>query len=139
MDPWQPLNTSDQQIRLLEVAPRNKHANNIECRLKTVSLVSDPAYEALSYVWGGWENSQEILLDGLKHTVTKNLHDALSIMQLSDEPRTLWVCTKYIGGTSAVPKTNWNYITGRRSLYRPNEHTGAHESGRDDGQGLLPG
>lgn len=91
MDRWLPLSTSEQQIRLLEVAPR-EHADCIHCRLVVVSLLTDPTYEALSYVWGTLEAVQEIILDGSKHTVTRNLHDALTTMQYADRSRLLWVC-----------------------------------------------
>lgn len=96
MDRWLPLSTSDQQIRLLEVASREYDPDHINCQLKIVSLQSDPVYEALSYVWGGWDNAQEIMLNGSKHTVTKNLYDALRIMQRADCPRTLWVRLTWI-------------------------------------------
>ncbi|KZM19398.1 hypothetical protein ST47_g9453 [Ascochyta rabiei] len=106
MDRWQPLSTSDQQIRLLEVAPREQDSKSVNCILKIVSLLSDPTYEALSYVWGEWEDSMEIILDGSKHTVTKNLHDALKVMQNANRPRTLWVDAVCIDQTNIQERTS---------------------------------
>lgn len=48
-------------------------------------------YEALSYVWGAREATDNIFLDGCPFTVTENLYQALECLRQPDEDRLLWI------------------------------------------------
>jgi hypothetical protein len=63
----------------------------LQCSTEIVSLVDQPAYEALSYVWGDAAIRQNILFDGDLFSVTENLAVALYHLRLPDNPRRLWV------------------------------------------------
>ena len=87
------LDSSRNQIRLLQVLP---HANSsadqeVHCSLFAVSLDDEPNYEALSYVWGDPSNPAEILLDGCRFFVTRNLAAALQALQNSSTERVMWI------------------------------------------------
>ncbi|KAF4621538.1 hypothetical protein G7Y89_g14534 [Cudoniella acicularis] len=48
-------------------------------------------YEALSYTWGRNQKTDDILVNGNKLGITKNLYLALRYLRLEDEDRILWV------------------------------------------------
>ncbi|RSL60706.1 hypothetical protein CEP53_005371 [Fusarium sp. AF-6] len=68
------LQIHGRQIRLLEVISTKPE---IVCRLKVVSLDDEPAYSALSYVWGDPAITKSILVNGKRVHVTTNLASAL--------------------------------------------------------------
>ena len=49
--PYQVLDAEQRQIRVLTLLPGNWH-DPISCELEVASLNDDPAYFALSYIWG---------------------------------------------------------------------------------------
>jgi hypothetical protein len=79
------LRSSD-SIRLLCIEPGDD-SDQIVCSLVAASFDEESGYEALSYVWGPEEPTQNIICDGKRHTVRQNLFDALSNFRLSDNPR----------------------------------------------------
>jgi hypothetical protein len=80
------------QIRLLEILPSKNHDKQyILCKLQQFDVEHAPSYEALSYCWGDATIRANIMLDAQETSVTKSLHDALSILQKPDQPRMLWV------------------------------------------------
>ncbi|KAK8112269.1 HET-domain-containing protein [Apiospora kogelbergensis] len=93
MDCWQPLDTSDLEIRLLDLASSQSTPNGISCMLRKASLKKHLEYEALSYVWRTPISTEPktILLHGVPHPVTDNLHAALEGLRYHERPRTLWV------------------------------------------------
>ncbi|KAL7964967.1 heterokaryon incompatibility domain-containing protein [Trichoderma sp. SZMC 28014] len=88
---WQPLSSARSEIRILEVSPAQSASDSIICHLQTVSLLDQPEYEALSYVWGTSSSSRQIFLNGNKITVTDNLFDALTYLRDVKKIRALWV------------------------------------------------
>lgn len=91
MDLWQPLQSSQREIRVLSLEPSNNPSSRIVCNLKSVSLNDNPKYEALSYVWGDASDRRVITLGQKEYSVTVNLFDALTNLRSPDTPRTLWV------------------------------------------------
>ena len=77
---YSPLNESLLEIRPLEIvsAPDD---GKIQCKLSVVSLKTNPAFTALSYVWGDAKITKEILLDGQTVQVTSNLAGALEYVK----------------------------------------------------------
>lgn len=51
----------------------------------------NPAYEALSYVWGDREEGRQIFLNGIPFRVTQNLYAALAQLRLFERERVLWI------------------------------------------------
>jgi hypothetical protein len=89
---YKPLNSSPKQpmIRLLELLP-GPASQTIECRFNPVPLLSKRYYEALSYCWGDPVVTTKIICDGLRLSVTMNLHQALYRLRSESSQRTLWV------------------------------------------------
>jgi hypothetical protein len=50
----------------------------MECDMEYVPLDSGPEYFALSYVWGDPAVTMPMVLNGIRHEVTANLHEALT-------------------------------------------------------------
>ncbi|ORY10899.1 heterokaryon incompatibility protein-domain-containing protein [Clohesyomyces aquaticus] len=80
-------------IRLLNIHP-GAADETIRCSLILAGIDEDPPpyYEALSYVWGGTEDSRSIICNGLTvHGVRKNLFDALDRLRDPEKERIIWV------------------------------------------------
>lgn len=76
-------------IRLLQIHPGSP-ADPLSVSLQTCCLKDEPAYEALSYVWGDPRVTKQIICDGVPANITVNLFSALVCFRLPDKPRTLW-------------------------------------------------
>ncbi|TGO37302.1 hypothetical protein BHYA_0100g00020 [Botrytis hyacinthi] len=91
MTPYsQPLSLSNREIRILILQPLSQ-GTPIQCTVETISLLSHPSYEALSYVWGDASIRQTITFNDTSFSVTENLAIALHHLRLPLEPRRLWV------------------------------------------------
>ncbi|KAH8893864.1 HET-domain-containing protein, partial [Thozetella sp. PMI_491] len=94
---WKPhtyneLDSSKQQIRLLELLPPSQAKGLPLNNLITVSLDEKPHYDALSYVWGtAIPESQILLADDTVLVIGRNLKNAIEDLRLSDRPRTIWI------------------------------------------------
>ncbi|KAI0097554.1 heterokaryon incompatibility protein-domain-containing protein [Nemania sp. FL0031] len=73
---YTPLDPTRREIRLLEIV-KGTNSGPIECVFHIVSLEDDIEFAALSYVWGSSDITKEILLNGQRRDVTKNLESAL--------------------------------------------------------------
>ncbi|KAI3331807.1 heterokaryon incompatibility protein-domain-containing protein [Xylariaceae sp. AK1471] len=71
----------DNDIRLLNILPGHEV---LECTLHQMPLTEEQMFYALSYVWGDWRETKEILLEGKPFKVTQNLYEAL--LQLREQP-----------------------------------------------------
>ncbi|KAJ3539208.1 hypothetical protein NM208_g5585 [Fusarium decemcellulare] len=74
-----PLDHPRKQIRLLEIIATSPQ---ICCTLRTASLLDDPTFCAMSYVWGSPSDPQDIVVNNVSFSVTKSLADALSNVQI---------------------------------------------------------
>ena len=63
----------------------------IKCVMKHANFSKEPAYEALSYVWGPDDMTHTILINEHNVTVRQNLWDALQHLRLETETRVLWI------------------------------------------------
>ncbi|KAM0228447.1 hypothetical protein ACHAP5_011942 [Fusarium lateritium] len=82
------------EIRLLHVQAGD--SDLISIQLSNVNLATEPAFWALSYVWGSWENPATVLINETPFRITRNLYNALDEYrrQFSDDGNTaafLWV------------------------------------------------
>ncbi|KAF5002419.1 hypothetical protein FGRMN_431 [Fusarium graminum] len=70
---YEPL--KDNEIRLLRVQPGV--SDSISIQLSNVNLDAQPAFWALSYVWGPIEDPAIVTINGIPFSVTRNLYHAL--------------------------------------------------------------
>ncbi|KAK8040034.1 hypothetical protein PG993_008445 [Apiospora rasikravindrae] len=85
---YEPLSKPN-DIRLLDILP-GRAGETPSISLRTANLSDEPDYEALSYVWGDVQKTEQILCNGHPVQVTTNLRDALRQLRFPDRPRTLW-------------------------------------------------
>ncbi|GLA44223.1 hypothetical protein AnigIFM63309_002809 [Aspergillus niger] len=84
------LDADNREIRLVTLE-EGFWSDEIRCSLRTLSLHDQPAYEALSYVWGDPSICRSISLNGHTFEVTENLWLAMRRLRKSTEPRVFWI------------------------------------------------
>ncbi|CAG8977569.1 hypothetical protein HYALB_00013008 [Hymenoscyphus albidus] len=90
--PYQPLDTSKHDIRLLQILPDLSTDGLIQCQLRHSTLSKASGYVALSYCWGDPVITQDIVVNGIVVPVTENLESALDQFQDPySTSRRLWV------------------------------------------------
>lgn len=98
------------QIRLLHLGKKGssqvEEPNLISCTFITVSLDEYPEYEALSYVWGDTFKEKTIQIDNEAVGITRNLHEALTQLQLPDRERVLWADAVCINQDDDLERTH---------------------------------
>ncbi|KAF2186241.1 hypothetical protein K469DRAFT_706906 [Zopfia rhizophila CBS 207.26] len=88
---FSPLKKERKEIRLISLHPGTLH-QDIKCTTSVVSLLDNPKYETLSYVWGDATKTAPIHLNGHEHHSTTNLVTALRYLREGiQEPRVLWI------------------------------------------------
>jgi hypothetical protein len=87
---YQPLEASLPLVRIL-ILEAGVWESPIRCDLRTECLDDQPAYDALSYVWGDASIVKPISLCGHEHLATANLETALRHLRQKDAERILWV------------------------------------------------
>lgn len=86
---WSTLKQERQEIRLLTLCP-GAFEQEIQCKLRIVSLDRHPNYVALSYCWGDPNSRDTISINEQKISVTRSLATALKYMRRKDEEAILW-------------------------------------------------
>lgn len=77
-------------IRILDLLP-GSFGDPLQCRLRVEAIESNPAYDALSYMWGDPSLPKaSIYLDNKVFPVTQSLESALRHVRLQDSVRHLW-------------------------------------------------
>ncbi len=91
------LEDNPAEFRLVTIQP-GVLPNPIVTSLATHPLTNHPPYEALSYVWGPYDEDDPglILLDQYAFAVTANLSRALYCLRRENVARTLWIDAIYI-------------------------------------------
>ncbi|KAJ8523080.1 hypothetical protein ONZ45_g415 [Pleurotus djamor] len=84
------LDAEKQEIRAITLHP-GEPGTTIVCSFDVVSLVDNPPYEALSYVWGDASVVREIIFGGRTWPVTSNLFVALQYLRSNEESRVVWI------------------------------------------------
>jgi Heterokaryon incompatibility protein (HET) len=75
---YQPLDASQEEIRLCFLHPSTNNNDNIECDIYNIPLCEATGnYIALSYVWGDPNITESISINGIQWPVTTNLASAL--------------------------------------------------------------
>ena len=81
-------------IRVLDVRPIAQDATKetpVECTLRIIDLDFDPAFTALSYVWGDPTPTRSIVCDGVVFGVGENCHSALWHLSKKLQGLVIWV------------------------------------------------
>jgi Heterokaryon incompatibility protein (HET) len=87
---YSPLSLTEKEIRLLVIQPCDNPKKVIKGKIVHANLESNFKYEALSYTWGGSNDTKTIFLDGKSHQVRENLELALRRLRLKQKPRIVW-------------------------------------------------
>ncbi|KAK4451144.1 heterokaryon incompatibility protein-domain-containing protein, partial [Podospora aff. communis PSN243] len=111
MSPWrhdeiyQPLQSG--WIRLAVLHPGSP-GDSITVTLKPAQLSPQPSqyYEALSYVWGMVTETEKVIVNGFRISVTPNLLLALQRLRFTDRARTLWVDAVCINQDDVAEKSH---------------------------------
>jgi len=86
---YNPLSPTKQEIRILLVVPGDR-AESLRCELRTVSLLANPRYVALSYVWGDLKLRASISLNGQDVKITQSLEAAVRAIRHEFYYTPLW-------------------------------------------------
>lgn len=96
---YKPLDTSNaNSFRILKLQPGDKDASivcnlihsRLDVRPRRRRRRKQPAYEAISYVWGSSDKTIPIYCNGKRLYITESLRDALVRVRLPDRPRMVW-------------------------------------------------
>jgi hypothetical protein len=90
---YQPLDPDPDadSIRLALIEPSQNHDDPMSCSLSHVKFAEKPRYKALSYMWGDEAVKVDILLDGARFYVGRNLWDALHYLRNSGNQMPFWI------------------------------------------------
>ncbi|KAK3331228.1 heterokaryon incompatibility protein-domain-containing protein [Apodospora peruviana] len=90
-----PLNSTNNEIRLLRLLPARSRASRIKGELFIASLENDPRpeYVALSYVWGKPTKVSKIHVGRERLGIARNLQRALKYIrpEQDEEPLVIWI------------------------------------------------
>ena len=89
-------------FRVLKLSPTA--GITLNCEIITVSLVSPPSYEALSYAWDAQAPTHPITCNGKSLFITANCEAALRRLRPRFVPRTLWIDSICIDQTSVLER-----------------------------------
>jgi hypothetical protein len=101
-----PLDRTQRSIRLLTVLPDLSNAGLIQCHIWHDTV--DAAYDCLSYVWGSDQVQKQILLNGKRCTIRKNLWDFLGVARTkyANPPRVFWIDALCIDQNSILERNH---------------------------------
>lgn len=113
---YEPLDQSEDCLRLLKILPPQKNNPEICCELESRTFKSKPDYESLSYTWGTGPASHRIMIHGEPFFVGENLYQALDHLRRPSEPRVLWVDAICINQADVMER---NYQVGLMAFIYP--------------------
>ncbi|KAK4183909.1 heterokaryon incompatibility protein-domain-containing protein [Podospora australis] len=88
---YERLDTTQSQIRLLDLMPASGADETLEIHLHHRPLDAAGDYTCLSYAWGDPEPVRSVRLNGRHFNVRDNLFAALLRLRDLDKPRRLWI------------------------------------------------
>lgn len=77
------------RFRLLILNP-GQHFDELTCSLQICDLAAAPDFEAISYAWGDYTDTCDILCLGRRLQITRSLASPLRRFRLPIEQRVLW-------------------------------------------------
>lgn len=90
----QSLDSTKQEIRLLDLLPFSKRPENlVSCKLRVVSLQDQPvpSYQTISYVWGDPTPCCSVILNGKIFMVPRSTDEVLRHVSHQQNIRTVWI------------------------------------------------
>ncbi|PMD41902.1 HET-domain-containing protein [Hyaloscypha variabilis F] len=112
---YRSLDRERREFRLLHLLPSENFTAPIRCKIFHSSLDKSPGYEALSYVWGNPNVTQDVLIHERSQAVTKNLELALRHIRLPKKKRILWVDALCIDQSHVIEKNH--QVAQMRDIY----------------------
>jgi len=100
------------EIRLCSIEPSNDKRSELRCQLSVTRLNGIVNYKCLSYVWGSGDGDL-IALQGHSHSVTPNLHSALTRLRANSISTNIWIDAICINQKDEVEKGQQVAIMGR--------------------------
>ncbi|KAK5120285.1 hypothetical protein LTR85_006491 [Meristemomyces frigidus] len=89
---YTPLGPTEQQIRLLRVAPDQADDQRLLCEIAIFSLEDEPEYTALSYCWGQDESTDMVWFsDSEFFFLRPNVHAYLELMDEERDSRWIFI------------------------------------------------
>lgn len=79
---------ADGSIRLMSVSRAGKQ---LTCEFFVYTANGAPAYDAISYAWGGEDASSKISVDGKDLPITPSVHEILCQLYKSNPARKIWI------------------------------------------------
>jgi hypothetical protein len=115
--PYQPLDASQEEIRLCFMHPSTNDTDKIECDIYSIPL-SEAAgnYIALSYVWGDPKITESISVNNIQWPVTINLVSALRNIRHRAWSNTVWADAICIDQANIAERNN--QIALMRKIYQ---------------------
>ncbi|RDW58486.1 hypothetical protein BP5796_12416 [Coleophoma crateriformis] len=126
------LELQQDEFRLLQLAPGKKDDAKLVGSFLTASVHDPPAYEAISYVWGGNEGA-EVSPDVIElqdaasppqvHTyyLRSNIHAALRALRRLHEPQLFWIDALCINRSGNMPEVN-QQVTMKREIFHKSKN-----------------
>ncbi|KAL7902398.1 heterokaryon incompatibility protein domain-containing protein [Trichoderma sp. SZMC 28014] len=105
------LDKEHPHIRLVTLNP-GSWFDDIDCTVEAVPFDGQPAYEALSYVWGDPKVRKHIYLNKCDFDVTENLWLAMRRLRHPSTPRVIWIDAICINQTDDDEKSQQVAMTG---------------------------
>ncbi|PQE24784.1 ankyrin repeat and SAM domain containing 6 protein [Rutstroemia sp. NJR-2017a BVV2] len=87
---YKPISLKGPAFRLLRVL-KGLDDDPIQCQLFESKIPSSEDYAALSYTWGSTSRPCDLIINGNKMTVTKNVYLALRDIRCREKDQVLWV------------------------------------------------
>lgn len=111
--PYSPLTASKNEIRILDLDPNQNFDAPLHCRLRKVSLDTNPEYHALSWCWGLDHKSGVLLVDDQEFRCSPNLEKALRDIRDGKTPQSFWVDAVCINQTDIEEKSQQIMLMGQ--------------------------
>lgn len=110
-----PLDEVVREIRLILLVPSEDPEEQVVAHLAHCPMKCEVDYHALSYTWGSADEKAEIVLNGQRMVVRKNLDDALRAIRRPKQPIVVWTDAICIDQTN-IPERN-RHLPRMASIY----------------------
>jgi hypothetical protein len=104
-------NTNIRVFIILDESPEGSPM--IQCELHVVPIDAEELYTAVSYVWGGSEQTHEVILDGRPFGVAKNLYELLTELARRRYSAYLWVDAVVIDQSNVLERNHQVALMGK--------------------------
>ncbi len=119
--------------RVLTIYPCSTDSETLSASLAIIDIDKYPRFDAVSYTWGTDLDEQEIIVDGHRLRIRKNLHDFLLQLRREKQRRAIWIDALSISQTDLDEKAQQVQMIGRifGAARRVFVWTGLHADGSE--------